>query len=163
MATVSSLMSRVADRMSTDEDSRKRANVSRSWSRKPETQTLSFRSLLCPVSSRKNRVKALGSGRIAETGPSPQTNARQAEHTLAPFTNKFFKNTEVKGPKRCRGLAPHLRRRFNDSCELAPHLFFAHHFGVNAAEAALRAKRKLIRRQIPACLIDASLELINGL
>ena len=67
--------------------------------------------------------------------------------------NRVFKNL----------LVPHFARCVDDPIEFAPHLFFAHHFGINAAEAALRAKRELIQRQIPACLIDAPFELINSL
>ena len=67
--------------------------------------------------------------------------ARQAEHTFAQCHETNLKHPEIKTQKKCRGLLPHFSRCLDDPVELAPHLFFAHHFGINAAEAALRAQR----------------------
>jgi hypothetical protein len=44
----------------------------------------------------------------------------------------------------------------HDQIQVAPHIVFAEHFRVEAAEAALRAEGELVERQEFARLIDAA-------
>ena len=57
---------------------------------------------------------------------------------------------------------PNFLRRLHDRIQLAPHLVFAEHFRVDAAEAALRAEGHLFRRQEFARLIDALFQIVDG-
>lgn len=65
----------------------------------------------------------------------PPRNSALLRFPALPLNRDHFRD----GPSAHR-LSPNLRRRVDDPVELAPHLLFAHHFRVNAAETALRAQ-----------------------
>ena len=58
-------------------------------------------------------------------------------------------------------LSPDLFRRLDDPIEFPPHFVFAHHFGIDAAEAALRTECELLEGQVARGLIDAPLEFVD--
>ena len=58
-------------------------------------------------------------------------------------------------------LSPNLRCRLDDPIEFPPHFVLAHHFGIDAAEAALRAECELFEGQVARGLIDTALEFVD--
>jgi hypothetical protein len=60
-------------------------------------------------------------------------------------------------------LSPDLFRRLDDPIKFPPHFVFAHHFGIDAAEAALRAEREPIEGDVAGGLIDSPLEFVEPL
>jgi len=53
--------------------------------------------------------------------------------------------------------------RLDDPIEFSPHFIFAHHFGIETAETALRAQGQLFQRKVARGLINAPLEFIERL
>jgi hypothetical protein len=60
-------------------------------------------------------------------------------------------------------LSPDLFRRLDDPVELPPHFIFAHHLGIDAAEAALGTECELLEGDVARRLIDAPLEFVDWL
>ena len=58
-------------------------------------------------------------------------------------------------------LSPDLPCRIHDPIELPPHFIFAHHLGIDAAEAALGTECELPEGQVARGLIDTALEFVE--
>jgi hypothetical protein len=78
---------------------------------------------------------------IAASRPTTHDSGPGWIATPFPYDSFIHNSTPVYPGALNNLLLPHLGRRLDDPIEFSPHLLFAHHFGINSAKAALRAKR----------------------